>query len=363
MTACCMLCKYYWVTGYYRTTVLASIHRVLIRCLDAMPLSDLWKHVGTSNRATAVSVSASSRSSDSDSSESSSTGSCVRGEALLKKLKRQHQTANARAAALLARQKKRLLNGVKNQLDPPRDDVKEFQHTYLTSPKVILEHCAKTKQSEAGRQRAVWLYLKAFRQAAKSFFLGEGLPCECETRRDFSHVLSINVNDDTDVKLGSGFSAAKGLTEVRSVMNNLQYHIVVSQKTLSSKDSGPPTAGHEYKWIPFHQPLVVLSRATADQILQEFLGWSLSFCGFVGARLRMLGVEPNIFDRIRRQAFVFVGDANKVNTALFSDVSKAVAHQSIEHGGKTVALQMPSCASFAKISHYEFLATGPHWSA
>lgn len=77
----------------------------------------------------------------------------------------------------------------------------------------------------------------------------------------------------------------------------------------------------------------------------------------------MLGVEPNIFDRIPRQAFVFVGDANKVNTALFSDVSKAVAHQSIEHGGKTVALQMPSCASFAKISHYEFLATGPHWSA
>lgn len=113
---------------------------------------------------------------------------------------------------------------------------------------MILEHCAKTKQSEAGRQRAVWLYLKAFRQAAKSFFLGEGLPCECETRRDFSHVLCINVNDDTDVKLGSGFLAAKGLTEVRSVMNNLQYHIVkhCPPKILDHPQQGMNTNGYPF---------------------------------------------------------------------------------------------------------------------
>ena len=200
-----------------------------------MPLSDLWG-------------AASSVDSDEDhgpihghsSSSSSSSGSSGQGQshsdrsAELKKFRRQQQTAKARAAALLSRQRKKLEIETQNQLEP--NPAAQFQRTYFASKLARtgwwnpFEDGSMLQPSVERRRRPVWVYFTNLARRLKALFLGQAeLPDgegehHAEPQRcDFSHVISVNVNDDTNIKLTP---AQRKSRSVRSVMANIQHHIV-----------------------------------------------------------------------------------------------------------------------------------------
>ena len=173
-----------------------------------MPLSNLWQQPAE----------------DSDSA-SASDGLCAAEELAL--LRRQVKTFRARCASRLSRQKRRL-----EQDDSKYDATKEFQHTYFKSrvswtwgTRTIGWRASVPDQTPADRRRAIWLYFKSLVSALNSLFLGRDPAQEQQDKQTIAHVISINVADDTDIKLSSGLFRS---VEVRSIFNCIQQHVVVS---------------------------------------------------------------------------------------------------------------------------------------
>ena len=235
-------------------------------------------------------------------------------------MKRQQQTAKARVASLVSKQKKKLQQDFLSKTNEPfapveitneKDkEVAEFQHTHYAARNGWKPFADYTQKEEcvADRKRAVWLYLKQFASAVKAFFCGSD---NVEPRGSSDlHLVSINVNDDTDIRLASG---ARRSSEVRSVMNNIQQHIVLDSKAECVK-----------KWFFAHQPLVTLGRATAGHLFAEFLSWSLAVSGHVGWRWQAFGVPLNLLEGLATHVLLFIGDALKVNDAVFRKAEKLI---------------------------------------
>lgn len=265
-----------------------------------MPLSDLW----------------SSEGGDADQGQEAldpTHSSCSD----LPRLRNQCRTFKARMASLLSRQKTKLERERKNvAIDPDVDAKTVFQQKFLASAATQWDPLEDTGASGllhnvdevAGRRRAVYSYFKALGRALVRLFRWEEA-----SPTPISHVISINTNDDTNVKLGSG---ARGSTEVRSVMNNLQEHIVISDSSSSSTTATT--------WFAVHQPIVTLERPDTHCLYSEFMSWVLGWAGFVGWRLQVWGVPRDLFKCVRRHTFCFIGDAVRVNDSLFKYVCEAV---------------------------------------
>ena len=262
----------------------------------------------------------------------------------LEALKRKARTEKARASALLSRQQKRLeeehgKQGCESSVPP----VQQFQHTYFKSPGswawgeqfLGRRRSSKVKGPESYRERvrAVWLYFKCLAKSIISVFAGDGQGAEGQDSPEYAHVISINVADDTDIKLASGHL---GSGEVRAVFNNIQEHLVARKLPDNSANEGANSEiddGFAFAFL-LHQPLFALARATTEHVLSAMLSWSLNFCGSVGWRLRRLGMPNGIFRNVRRHVFIFAGDALKVNNAIFGNLIKVARHRSQEeHAG------------------------------
>ena len=247
--------------------------------------------------------------------------------------KRRRQTQRARVQSLLSRQKRTLMKIATKNMPEPEDPVKSFQRTYFRGARTwtLLEDTnACEKEDPKGRRRAVWLYLTHMAESVKTLLLGPSEDADDSTRPKFAHCISINVNDDTDIKLGSG---ASGSTEVRAVMNNLQNRIFADEVVKNA------AAGPRLRRFSLHQPLVALHRASAEQVFSEFLAWLLSFCGNTGQRLESWGIPSDIFRNIRRHVLVFIGDANKINDRIFLQLTNAVHYQDLT-GSLSTAIQL-----------------------
>ncbi len=302
-----------------------------------MPLSDLWSrsrsgvdgvHAGCEPAGSQTSSdSGGSRSSGSDSDSSQQMRERERDQEL-DSLRRRLRTANARCAAALSRQKRKLEED--REPDTRPDPVQNFQHLYFKSNATWVwgDQCLHSRNKKKallepkGRQRAIWCYLRCLVKALHKLFLGgEGNQDESQSEKpEFAHVISISIADDTDIRLSSGI---RGSSEIRSILNNNQHVIAVKKGRASHTDSL-----FESRWFLIHQPLVALSRASAAHVLAEFLSWTLVFCESVGWRFRAFDLDPNIFMNVRRHVFILVGDANKVNDSMFSHMARAVH----EHG-------------------------------
>ena len=259
----------------------------------------------------------------------------------LKKLKRQQRTAKARAASQLTFQKRKLEAVQQAQHhhpeNPDDEEKRQFQRQFLASSvtqwnpveDVSGEVSDNVDQNNA-RRRAVYLYFKSFAKAVRCLFLG---PPQAEKNQEcpkVSHVISININDDTNVRLGSG---KRGSSEVRSVMNNIQQHVVV-KTPLAPQDM--PAA-----WFRVHQPLVALERADTSNLYTEFMSWVLGFAGYVGWRFHAWGVPRNLFCNVQQHVMCFVGDALKVNDSLFQRITQAVHEsQGDDQTSRSFALQI-----------------------
>ena len=231
----------------------------------AMPLSDFWESAECQDEPT--------------SSSSSSSGSATDSEnnaAELAKFRRKQQTEKARVAALLSRQQKRLQKESIGSAAHNPNPAADFQKTYFASRQHAktgwwspFEDSSAQRPSQERRRRAVWLYFTNLVRALKQFFLGVSPPSSGSNDPehaeddvsygplDISHVITVNVNDDTNIKLTA---AQRSSRSIRSVMANIQHHIVFRWL-----DSEIPT------WFLLHQPLLVLQRAVASHMCREFV--------------------------------------------------------------------------------------------
>ena len=274
----------------------------------AMPLSDLW------------------------SSDDACEQESAHGQSLLEKLTRSNRTSKARAANLLAQQKKKLqrtsMASAYYSVDAEADAKTVFQQKFLASPVTQwdpFEDMGNAKLThdfahEAnGRRRAVFSYFKNFAASVKTLFQwGSEKP-------EISHVITVNTNDDTNMKLGSG---TRGSAEIRSVMNNIQEHVVFQDS------KSEPT------WFHVHQPIVALDRADTFGLYTAFLAWVLGFASYVGWRLRSWGIPHELFRGVYRHTFVYLGDALKVNDALFEYLAQTAHDQADNAGTMSCALQV-----------------------
>jgi hypothetical protein len=281
-----------------------------------------------------------------------------------RKLKRQNQTSKARTAAQLTFQRRRLERSLKKTEEAEGDADQaakaSFQSEFLASSSTkwnpvedVPDQGLGSADVGNGRRRAVFLYFRSFVIAVCNLFLQSSSPQNLrEQEPHIRHVISININDDTNIKLGSG---KRGSAEVRSVMNNVQQHVVI-KRPLDWDDM--PAA-----WFCVHQPMVALERADTSNLYAEFMSWILCFCGYVGWRFRAWGMPRHIFQSVERQTMCFVGDALKVNDALFQRVTQAVQSQPGDQPKKNLALQI-HCAIHQVALTRKTLALGFHgfWS-
>ena len=128
-------------------------------------------------------------------------------------------------------------------------------------------------QDAMGRRRAIWLYFKSLASSLRDLFLCSVRDQDVEQadrnqqRERVPHVVSISV-----------------ARSVRSVMANIQQHFVARPAK-----AGPADSDELPVCFFLHQPPIVLQRATASHLRNQFLGWSLHFAREVGARLRLCG--------------------------------------------------------------------------
>ena len=305
-----------------------------------MPLSDLWSNVGPG----AAQVGSSEPSSSEEQPSRSGSGEQSAGldsegderqadaaAAELLKLRRQQQTAKARVRSLLSRQRKKmreefLENDGSNQ-------TADFQHTYFSTnlasrtlwwnPTEVVQQWEWTDKN---RRRAVWLYFSSLVSAVKKLFLGdvadangqgESAAADAENIPTIQFVLSLNILDDTNIKLGDGL---RGSSDIRSVMSNIQHHIVFKDVSDGLSEDFAPT------WFLLHQPLVALPRANTEAIYRAFRSWLLSFCGIAGQRLQKWGIVRDLFRFVKSHVLIFISDALKANDSLV----RILAHESVQ---------------------------------
>lgn len=227
----------------------------------------------------------------------------------------QLKMCKARGALAVKRERARLeQEHAKDDVDMDIESKRAFQRKFLASASLQWDPFEATHpdcgefEAVSGRKRAVYLYFKSLAVAVKNMFQwnantdpGLGVAdVSCQDTQPVHHLISMNTNDDTNIKLGSGI---RGATEVRSVMNNIQEHVVV-------------TEGAKQKWFSIHQPIIALDRATTMGLYQAFMSWILGFSGYVGWRLRPWGLPSDILKTVRKHTFIFIGDALPVNTGV-----------------------------------------------
>lgn len=294
----------------------------------------LWSAGSEEDQEAAASESEQSSQSEASKAESRSPSEAD-GALDPQKLKNQNRTFKARVAALLAKQKRKIELELKPQgcTNPEEEVTRCFQREFLASKATQwdpLEDVVDTTGHEtwdetSGRRRAVYSYFKAFAGAVMSAFQWTDQCSSTTQATTVSHVISINTNDDTNMKLGSG---TRGSTEVRSVMNNIQEHILLSESS------------EQPIWFSVHQPLVALERADASCLYSHFMAWLLGFAGYVGWKLRVWGIPVDLFRGVRRHTVCFIGDALRVNDCLFRYLSETVQHRPAGNDTQSHTLQI-----------------------
>ena len=267
----------------------------------------------------------------------------------LARLQRKQRTAKARMASLLSRQHKKLQAQHEGQIRTTADSVSSFQRNYFAgrmASKAWWNPFEEIHFERAphDRRRAVWLYFTSLINAVKRLFLGNSSGSEGpeQVAPVISHVLSFNINDDTNIKL-QGHRTSRS---VHSVMSNVQHHMAFMRT-----DPSEPSESSEPTWFVVQQPLVALQRATGSHLCQQFLAWSLHFAGYIGYRLQSWGLPGNLFQRVRCQVFVSVCDALKANNTVFRQLSKIVHYQRQQRQAPSNTEEAQPCESYVLQVH------------
>lgn len=278
----------------------------------------------SSNANSADASSASSCScSDSDTTDRSSANVDEEGEqdgpneliALRQRLKRQAQTAKARAASLVTRTRKRL---AKNAILKPPDHKAEQFRPYVQPDTNLNDAGQWTRKARSTRLRLLVSYLRAWASVLINIF------SSVEKSKDLKvhHTINTIITDDTNMRLSTETPDVKEWKSSRivSVMNCVQALII---------SFGP--SGHEAprdcKILPVHTPLVALPRADRDSLCSELISRLFLFMGQVSERFQAFKVAKDIAARVPISAIALCFDSLVTNLAVLKVIRGALFEQ------------------------------------
>ena len=274
-----------------------------------MVLRSLWRSRGSgshgSDEAPSHSNPGSSASSSptEGSSEEETTEDQETRETLLKKLKRQAQTAKARAAALRSKAIKRMGRaGLVSNLTMAVHPAEKFRED-LNMDSSINKPGSSHPSVRLRRLRLLVSYLKGWcANLVSCFDSWDGM---------VEHTILTAITDDTAVKLAPGHEdfGKNFISKSRaaSVMNTVQ------NLTVCYADSSKAESCH--KCFPIVAPLTVLPKADCEGITSSFRARPFSFCGKVSKRYRLFNMQ-NVMKNVPIQALVIVVDSLKTNVAM-----------------------------------------------
>ena len=271
---------------------------------------------------------AASAESDSNSESGSESGeSGGEDPQHLQALEKRARTEKARAAALLAHQKRKDAKerGTAHKEHPasrykpdlqPRPEINKPGNFYGTLHR--------------RRLRVVFSWFKAWCSSLNSWLLGPG--------SRGNHCFTVNIVDDSNFVLSQTFEGASTWRKSRviPVMNQAQSLVIsygqsgVAAAGGSSNDSSSCNC---HRTFLVHTPLVCLTKTNAASLGLELQSWLVTFLGRVGRRFQRFGLEEAAFAHFPIQGTLLVWDSLVTNIALQKELRYAVHmhHQKYGH--------------------------------
>ena len=251
---------------------------------------------------------------DDEGSQSSGSSSSPddRSRELLVKLKRRAQTEKARAAALVARAKRRIEKVTPSA--PPPHPAALYQADLQPRPEVNKPGGSNWDRAFR-RVRVLISWFQSWCSCMEQFLTG--------TVAD--HSLLISVVDDTNVVLSERIDAHWRRSRVVTVMNMVQSLVVAYNE---SSPGVEPCRCH--RTFLAHVPPVCVPKTDAPTLVAELQSWLVTFKGKVSKRFEAFGISPSRFSSIPIQATVFCWDSLKTNIAMLKTLREQVFlhHQS-----------------------------------
>lgn len=262
-----------------------------------MPLSQLWQSSG-------------SMSADGSADEPSSED---KSDQVKRFLKRQRQTAKARAASLRSRAIKHLAKSA--ALQPPQHPADKFKDD-LQQDSEINQPGSHQTSCRVRRLRLLVSYLVAWCAAILKFVL--------DISNKVEHTLVVGIVDDMNCRLASIPSDAPQWRQSRvvAVMNCVQ-RFMVCWKASETPDTSQETYHHRLSFSVC-APMTVLPKSDRDTIGSELKSRILTFLGQTSSRYRHLNLPSALIQNARIQAVMLVFDSLKTNIAIMKQFRQSV---------------------------------------
>lgn len=262
-----------------------------------MPLSQLWQSSG-------------SMSADGSADEPSSED---KSDQVKRFLKRQRQTAKARAASLRSRAIKHLAKSA--TLQPPQHPADKFKDD-LQQDSEINQPGSHQTSCRVRRLRLLVSYLVAWCAAILKFVL--------DISNKVEHTLVVGIVDDMNCRLASIPSDAPQWRQSRvvAVMNCVQ-RFMVCWKASETPDTSQETYHHR-RSFSVCTPMTVLPKSDRDTIGSELKSRILTFLGQTSSRYRHLNLPSALIQNARIQAVMLVFDSLKTNIAIMKQFRQSV---------------------------------------
>lgn len=272
--------------------------------------------------------------------------------------RRRARTEKARAAALVAREKRKMASTT--VVEHP---AKCFQPDLQPQPE-INKPGNFSGVFHRRRWRVVYSWFRAWCASLSCYLKDLGSSA--------SHCFTITVADDSNFVLSEVVEGAPQwrLSRVISVMNIVQAMVVAHQHeddTTSTAETGCECHEHgTHRAFLVHTPMICVPKTDAASLGLELRSWLLSFLGRVGRRFQLFGLEEGSFAHVPIQGTFLCHDALVTNMAVLKSLRVKVhaKHQeegyAILHPLLATKCALHQCSLLRKPSIFHF----PHlWSS
>lgn len=210
----------------------------------------------------------------------------------LRRLKRRAQTEKARAAAAVAREKRKAAKAE----DVPEHAAARFKPDLQPEPE-INRPGNYSLLMRWRRLRVIVSWFQAWCSSLERFL-------QTPTA---NHCFTTNVVDDTNMVLSDVIDSTWLKSRVVSVMNSVQSLVVCY-----NDDNGDEC----HRTFMVHCPPVCLPKTDAATLVWELKAWILTFLGRVSSRFEIFGLTSTRFEAIPIQGTILCWDSLKTNVSL-----------------------------------------------
>lgn len=252
------------------------------------------------------------------------------------RLKRRAQTEKARAAAFVAKAKRKMAK----TMPPPEHPAAEFKDALQPRPTINRPGgFLSNKLARWRRLRVVISFFQCWCARLESFLTGT-VPCA-------NHLFTVSVIDDTNMVLSDLVDKNLRKARVVTLMNMVETCVICFDD--------PSTNCESHGTFLVHVPPVALPQATAGTIWSEVKSYLLVWMSRVSDRFKAFGLSESIFNCVPIQATVLVWDSLATNVSILRGVREIVHLHHETEGSSTLH---PAFAIFCNL-HQLALARKP----